>query len=229
MLELLGLLLVSLSHGASSSLSFDLRFAETTSRPAEVIEGVFWDYGKEDIGLRLGLRLAHSGFDWTRAEYAAEFNAELLPSVWMAARLGHSNRLNDSSATTTLSGWLQINPEAPSFIRWYAALGVYYKNHRLGGNTLLPVIGASSFGESHEMLRLGAGLLFSPTSELRFLLATFEEMEVYLQNNPFIEGAWISNLKHEWTFSTYVRYQALLGFGRPDAWLIGFRIGNLRL
>jgi hypothetical protein len=92
---------------------------------------------------------------------------------------------------------------------------------QLESASLFPVITKSSFSEHDFSTEIGFLTQISQI-KLGLRVATFDELEVYNLNNPFVESVFFLPTESEkdcWSLT--MRYQLTLGFGRLDRILVG--------
>ena len=173
-------------------------------------------------GLAGGLRLTHSLVlqSW---EYFVSASFSPLTWVRLEARALQRNRLADPSATSLVFGALHLEGDW-IWVRPFVSAGWFLRRHRVGENSVVPVIVSSSFTEHNFALAIGTGIVFSSAWELRGQLATIDTVDVLYLNNPYVEARLLYTPPGNWRAAAYLRYQSLLGFGRVEAWVGGMQV-----
>ncbi|MBY0371251.1 hypothetical protein K2X33_11230 [bacterium] len=212
--------LFSMPAWGTESLSLDARYLAVGSRPDEVLETLGYHWQEESWEFFGGTRIAHSLSAQSWEVFAAGLYS---PLSWVSleGRFNHRNRLQEASASSFLFGALHLEGEWFGLVRPFFSLGYYYRRHLVGQNSLLPILFGPSFTEHNFAFALGLGIVVSPAWEIRTQLATIEKVDVLYPNNPFVEVRGTYTPGKEWRAALYARYQSLLGFGLPEAWVGG--------
>ncbi len=208
----------------ASTFRGDLRYMQSPFSPLEQAATVGLDFDRAWGRLSALGRFTHSLVDFQSVDLMGEYRYSFREVVGARIRALHRNRFRQTSATTWYGAFADFTPRL-AFASFYFSFGGYLSMHRVASPALFLVLNPS-FTEVNFALTTGVGVHFMGRNEIRVVLSTIDSVEVHNPNHPFLEVAWLRK-NPTWALKTYVRYHALLGFGREQAWVAGAEIAAL--
>jgi hypothetical protein len=165
-------------------------------------------------------RLAESAWEVESFSYQGDLAWTPLKFFSLHARLAHSNLLPDSIELTHLLGYARLDTTLWDRLELYAAAGWYERFALLSKVLVLPTF-RNSYREHDWAGALGFRWQFIDDWWFGGQASTFEEIDVFNLNNPFLQAGLEFRPLPGVITTLYGRYQILLGFGRLDSFLIG--------
>ena len=219
-------LLLSLAQGASAaerSLELDLRYLNQRTQKDSIAQSVIFQQSLYSwLDLTAGARFWQDRSALDGLSLLGQLRVAPVPWAGTLLRVVQVNRLSESTTGTVLLGALDLRGEFFRGFGGYATIGYYKVFQSLGKNVPLPTFSNVSFTD--EDLATEFGLWVRPASDwlAKAGIGTYEVIEVYNLNNPFVETRFEHVAGEEnWLAAAFVRYQLLLGFGRSDTLTFG--------
>lgn len=182
----------------------------------------------EEWSGRLGGGLAFSSQDFEAITYASQINYKPLAWTNLSIRLSHRMNLPETFSRSSLLAAAQIKGSLLPSLQFFGLIGWYKRFVQLRQAQAIPTFSQISFTEHDLATEFGFSTAFSSHFEWVAKVATFDEVDTFNLNNPFIESTliFIPNEGTSRWFATS-RYQLLLGFGRLDrlTLLVGYQWG----
>jgi len=205
-----------------ASLKLDLQFYdESSSDNTAGLLTSFSPFTKKPLRFSGGARLLSSASELDRCEY--KLDTEWIPLSWISLHLraAHRVKLPADFSDSTLMPRLELHFSWGIF-SFFLSGGFYYRWVSLSQGFFLPFTKATDFSDSD--FSTDFGIATKLTSQLSWLnrVSTFDEVETFNLNHPFIESALIwqkSPQSLSWGITS--RYQMVLGFGRLDRLMLG--------
>lgn len=197
-----------------------LRYQILQGRPNELVETAIFSKPDSIYGWQLTTRLNHQGISPTEMVYGLQSTFSPLSWVFLHGRVLHKIRWAEASSSTTAFFSARLQGHFPFFLGYFFEFGVYEKWHSVGWRSPVPVFFNASFSEWDFGFGLGMRVYLSPEWYWQASGTTIDSVEIFNLNHPYAELASLS--QHEnGDLKIYLRYQLLLGFGLPDAWVLG--------
>lgn len=219
-------ILLFFSNLATGSLQTGLQFvAETTYRNTLNPLLVFEPKKKLWFGPRFSLGAGFSDKDWEQIGYRIDLDTQPLGGFSLSLRLGQRLQLPETFSRTSWLGLVRWDTTLFEKLSLFFSGGWYKRFVQLERTSILPLAGSPSFSEHDFATELGFLVDFTGT-QLGVRVATFDELEIYNLNNPFIESRIFlpgSSPLERWSLT--LRYQLSLGFGRLDRFTTGISYG----
>lgn len=205
------------SQSASGSLQTGLQFvSENTYRntlnPIVVFEPktAFW------LSPRFSVGSGFSDKDWETFGYRMDLDIPLFDFFSISLRMGQRLQLPETFSRTSLLGFARLETTLFERLSLFFAGGWYKRWVQLNRASILPLAGTTSFSEHDFATELGLLLKFTRT-QIGLRVATFDELDVYNLNNPYIESRiFLPASSPQGRWSLLCRYHLSLGFGRLD-------------
>jgi len=169
------------------------------------------------LQLELGTGLLVSDKDWESVSYRAQLEIPLLTWFSLGFRGAHRFQIPETFSRTTFLGFVQVDSPRLGPIA-FRFLGGWYKRFAfLERASVIPFAGSLNFSQHDFALDIGLISYLTQNIHWQVKVATFDELEVYNLNHPFVESAffWV-NPETQGTWAATFRYQLSLGFGRLD-------------
>jgi len=176
----------------------------------------------------LGAALAFSSQDFEAMAYSSRFNFNPLPWTSLSLRLSHRMNLPETFSRTSLLFTTRMEGNLTSYLKFFGLIGWYKRFTQLRQAQAIPTFTQVSFSEHDFATEVGFNAAFSPRFEWTAKIATFDEVDTFNLNNPFVESTFVFSPEEgnsRWLAS--LRYQILLGFGRLDrlTFILGYQWG----
>jgi hypothetical protein len=171
-------------------------------------------------------RLQHSFSDLDRFQYSIDLTA-FYPlgersRVGVFGHLHQDNLLSTAASLSSFVGGIHAGI-APSSGSWVLVrFGRVWRSGHVLHATLFPFPFSPDFAEVDLALELRFGAR-CPWGWTELSLGNLEGLEVYRLNLPYAEAAWSLSETAPLARKIFARWQLLLGFGRPEALVAGFR------
>lgn len=173
----------------------------------------------------IGSRVAAAWIDVDSLHYKLGTTYAPLPFLFFDFGLFHVQRFRGTNATSHLWGQARLEGGLFDSVRGFFALGWYERFTRLDKTWVVPTF-RGDVREHDFTVAFGLQAALTREWELRASLATFDTLEIYNLNHPYVELRSIHQFLGPATVEAYGRYQVLLGFGRWDNLTFGvaFRV-----
>ena len=217
------LLLFLIFSDTSHAYQFGLQYqAESTYRNTVGSFLVIPVLSKSDWTLEAASAVFISSKDWEVFSNRLEGQWKVSSGISLGARLGHRVELPEPFSRSTLLGYLRLTPPSMGPLSVFFLGGWYYRIIQLEKMSVLPFLGSNSLSQQDFATELGVQLNLSSALSWKLAVATFDEMEVYNLNHPFVESSLkIRDLDSSTEWRATVRGQLVLGFGRLDRLIFG--------
>lgn len=219
-LSLIFFLFLSSFSIASLKLDFQV-YDESSSDNLAGLLTTFSLFTKRNFRFSGGARLLSSASELDRFEY--KIDTQWMPLSWVSLHLraAHRVKLPADFSDSTLMPRLELHSSWGIF-SFFLSGGFYYRWVSLSQGSFLPFSQATDFTDRD--FSTDFGIVTKITSQISWLnrVSTFDEVETFNLNHPFIESAliWQKSPKSlSWGITS--RYQMLLGFGRLDRLMLG--------
>lgn len=210
-----------------SSLSFSSQMgmqyvSENTYRSTLGPLFLFNPLDSPKVKLGIGAGLLFSDKDWESMSYRAQFEIPLLTWFSLGFRSAHRFQIPETFSRTTFLGFIQLDSPRLGPIA-FRFLGGWYKRFSfLERASVIPFVGSLNFSQHDFALDIGLISHLTQNIQGQVKVATFDELEVYNLNHPFVESAIaVVNPETQGTWAATFRYQLSLGFGRLDRLAFG--------
>lgn len=203
------------------SLSLELRYRSKPASPDAIDETILYRAPFLGLSSEVGVRASVSALALESVQYKGEWGTDLLGYFGVWFRFSHSSQLPGETGTSTLLGYVTLEVPFGSLLTFSSAFGYFARLTQLDAEPLIPAFGPS-FTKQDFAARIG--LRFLPENEWSAALgiATFEALDTFNLQNPFIEAAIrYQPSDNTWSASLTGRYRVLLGFGRLSEFLLG--------
>lgn len=227
-LLLLALLSPLLARASDRSLELDVRYLNQRTQTDTFAQTLIYRdpvYSWLELTAAARFWQARSIIDGMSYLGQARLNVPGLPGPGILIRLTQVNRLSDSTTGTVLLGAVDLRGEFFRGFGGYLGFGYYKVFHSLSQSVPLPTFSGVSFSDADFATEFGFWL--RPLNEwlVRTGIGTYEQVDVYNLNNPFLEARVESLVgEDDWVASLFGRYGMLLGFGRSSSLTFGLAL-----
>lgn len=206
------------AFASDSNLELDLRYLNQRTQTDTFAQTLLYRQSVYSwMELQAGARFWEARSFLDGVSYMGQARLAPVPWAGVVLRLEQIDRLSDSTTGTVLLGTIDLRGEFFHGFGGYAAFGYYKVFHSLSQSIPVPTFSSISFTD--EDLATEFGLWGTPVRDwlVKVGVGTYEEVDVYNLNNPFVELRVETVLgSGEWSAGAFGRYQLLLGFGRSD-------------
>lgn len=168
-----------------------------------------------------GVRLLRNAHEWTRFEYKLDTQWFFLPWASLHLRAAHRIKHPTQFSDSTLMPRLELSSRLSRF-KFFVSVGMYYRFASVLKGGSFPFQAKTDFTDWDFATQFGLETtLFNQFVWLN-RVSTFDELETFNLNHPFIESAFFWRKKNQsFSLGISTRYQVLLGFGRLDRFMLG--------
>jgi hypothetical protein len=220
-LALAALVILCAELRAASNLSLDLRYILHQTQTHGTAQTLTFEKStpRTDFRAMLRGRVTNRGLETLSYSLQGAYR----PVSWIGfhARLVHRDQLRYDNTSSTVFASLRLGCRFPRFLSYFIEGGAYFRSLNTESRSLVPRFS----GTPEKFWAVAIGLAIHPTETFRIgaQLSTIETLDIYNLANPYIETDGEFRISPTWFGRPYFRYQTLIGFGRLDAFTIGFQ------
>lgn len=183
----------------------------------------FMPVNNPKMKLDLGAGFLFSDKDWESLTYRAQLELPLFSLLTVGFRSAHRLQIPETFARTTFLGFIQMDSPRLGPISFHVLGGWYRRFSFLQRASVFPFVGTLDFSQHDFSVEAGLSTQLAQDIQWKLKVATFDELEVYNLNHPFVESALsVTDSETQTTWEVLFRYHISLGFGRLDRLALGF-------
>ncbi|MEZ4751563.1 MAG: hypothetical protein R3B54_13370 [Bdellovibrionota bacterium] len=207
-------------------MNLSLRYRDPSFRSGILDETIGYTWFASDIfDLELATRFSQSSWNLYAVQYKAEAFVHPLSFLTTRVRLAHSTNLVSSSTTSELLLLGKIHFTLLDHVQFFLSAGWAARPTRLGDTSPSPNFFNAQLADPTWAAELGLELQQLRGFGARLSFGNIDTLETHNLNNPFFElGVSFHPQKSAVKYYLFSRYKVLLGFGRLDEFLVGFRL-----
>ncbi|MCB0405110.1 MAG: hypothetical protein KDD51_10010 [Bdellovibrionales bacterium] len=220
------LLLSIPAFGSQTAMSLSLRYRDPSFRSGILDEtlGYRW-FASELFDLQLASRFSQSNWNLYSVQYMAEARVHPLGFLTTRVRLAHATRLLSANTTSELLLLGEVHFTVLDHLYFFLGAGWAARPTRLGDTSPTPNFFNAQLADPTWAAELGLELRQLNGFGAKLSFGNIDALETYNLNNPFFElGVSFHPRKSALKYYLFSRYKVLLGFGRLDEFLLGFRL-----
>jgi hypothetical protein len=211
------------------NLRLEVRYGAFTSRANQLDQTLLYSRKLTPWLLgEVGARVGEIAWGIQTIEYKGDLEVPITDFASVSLRLAHSWYPISGAGSTHLLFRGNLHCEVTSWFSLFGSFGWYERFAGLGGITVTPRLWRDTADHDFAMMA-GGELRVSETIGLVGSLATFESINTFNLNNPYLQAAVKYGSRDDFgELYAFTRYRLLLGFGRMDEFMIGVGL-KLRL
>ncbi|MCB0419287.1 MAG: hypothetical protein KDD39_16695, partial [Bdellovibrionales bacterium] len=209
-----------------TAMSLSLRYRDPSFRSGILDETLAYHWFASDVfNLELASRFSQSSWNLYAVQYKAEARVFPLSFLTTSLRLAHATNLTSASTTSELLVRGEFHFTVLDHLYFFLGAGWAARPTRFGDTSPTPNFFNAQLADPTWAAELGLELRDLSGFGARLSFGNIDTLETYNLNNPFFElGVSLHPKRSSVKYYLFSRYKVLLGFGRLDEFLLGFRL-----